>query len=150
MDIRDEIRSSLRTISLVGVSTIVSLLIYLAIAEFIRARFRPFQGFAAVGNVQQLRYVFFGAAIVTVILIRVIRQMLLKVHARGDIQGGLRRLQRASLVTIVLSEVPAVLGLVLFLVAGRNIDFYLLLLVSMVLLFMYFPRRSAWEDWLAG
>jgi hypothetical protein len=150
MDIRDEIRSSLRTVSLVGVSTIVSLVVYLVIAEFIRARFRPFQGFAAVGNVQQLRFLFFGGAIVAVIAIRVIRQVLLRGRPPGGIQEELRRLQRAALVTIVLAEVPAVLGLILFLIAGRNIDFYLLLLVSIVLLFMYFPRQSAWEDWLQG
>jgi hypothetical protein len=150
MDIRDEIGSALKTVSLVAVSTLVSLVVYLAIAEFIRARLRPFQGFAAVGNVQQLRFLFFGGAIVAVLTIRVIRQVLLRGRTAGSVGEELRRLQRTSLVTIVLAEVPAVLGLILFLIAGRNVDFYLLLLVSIVLLFMYFPRQPAWEDWLRG
>lgn len=150
MDTQEEIRAALRTVSLVGFSTIVSLFIYLAIAEFIRARLRPFHGFAAVADVQPLRYIFFGAAIVAVILVRVLRHVLLKEPPGTNLKTALHRLQRVSLLTIVLGEVPAILGLVLFLLAGLYIDLYVLLLVSILLVFMYFPRRANWEDWLKG
>jgi hypothetical protein len=150
MDIEDEIRTALKTVSLVGFSTVISLFLYLAIAEFIRARFRPFRGFAAVADVQPLRYLFFGGAIVAVILVRVLRHVLLKEPPGTVLKTALHRLQRVSLVTIVLAEVPAILGLILFLLAGLNIDLYILLLVSIVLVFMYFPRRASWEAWLRG
>lgn len=149
MDIQDELRVHLRTVSLVGVSIVVSLLIYLGVAEFIRARFRPFHGFVAVVDLQQLRYIFFGLAIVVVILIRVLRQVLLKKSPQDNEKTALHRLQRASLVTMVLSEAPGILGLILFLLGGLNIDFYLLLFASLLLVFMYFPRRSGWEEWLS-
>jgi hypothetical protein len=150
MDIEDQVRGQLRTVSLVGVSIIVSLLLYLGMAEFIRARFRPFRGFTSVTNLQLIRYIFFALAIVTVILIRILRQVLLKKSPLDDRKGALQRLQRASLVAIVLAEVPGLLGLILFFLAGLNIDFYLLLFASLLLVFMYFPRRSGWEEWLKG
>lgn len=50
---------------------------------------------------------------------------------------------------MVLSEAPGILGLILFLLGGLNIDFYLLLFASLLLVFMYFPRRSGWEEWLS-
>jgi hypothetical protein len=146
---QDELRSHLKTVSLIALSIIVSLLLYLAVAEFIRARFRPFHGFVAVAGLQQLRYVIFGLAIVIIILVRVLRQVLLKKSSRYDDKTALHRLQRATLITLVLSEVPGILGLVLFLLGGLNVDLYLLLFASLLLVFMYFPRRSGWEEWLS-
>jgi hypothetical protein len=83
-----------------------------------------------------------------VILIRVLRHILLKRSAGDDRKTALHRLERATLVTLVLAEVPGLLGLVLFLIGGLNIDFYFLLFASLLLVFMYFPRRPGWEDWL--
>ncbi|MCX6565278.1 MAG: hypothetical protein NTW38_02455, partial [Candidatus Aminicenantes bacterium] len=51
-----------------------------------------------------------------------------------------------ALIDLVLAEIPAILGLVLFLIAGYNWDFYILLFVSLFLLFMYLPRLKNWED----
>jgi hypothetical protein len=36
----------------------------------------------------------------------------------------------------------------LFLAGGNAVDFYKLLFASLVLTFVNFPRRSAWEEWL--
>jgi hypothetical protein len=149
MENRDELVRHVKTVSLVGASIIISLFLYLGIEEFIRARFKPFHGFLAVTDLQRLRYAFFALAIVAVIFVRVLRQIMLRRASGKDERTALHRLQRASLLTLVLSEVPAIAGLVLFLIGGLNVDFYLLLLASMLLLFMYFPRRSAWEDWLS-
>ena len=49
-------------------------------------------------------------------------------------------------IDLTLAEIPAILGLVLFLIAGYNRDFYVLLFVSLFLLFMYLPRLKSWED----
>lgn len=149
MDIQDKLRAHLRTASRVTASVIASLLLYLAAVEFIRARFRPFRGFLAVSDLQLLRYAFFALAIATVIAIRALRPRLLRKVAGDDDKTALHRIQRAFLMTIVLAEVPGTLGLLLFLMAGRNIDFYFLLFASLLLVFMYFPRRSAWEEWLS-
>jgi len=51
---------------------------------------------------------------------------------------------------VIMSELPALLGLFLFLLAGLNRDFYVLLIISVAVLFIFFPRRRAWEEWLAS
>ncbi|MCK7583580.1 MAG: hypothetical protein MZV65_54010 [Chromatiales bacterium] len=51
---------------------------------------------------------------------------------------------------LVLGEVPAIVGLALFLVSGQALDFYKLLFVSLFLTFLNFPRAGAWEEWLKG
>jgi hypothetical protein len=149
MDIQDKLRAHLRTASRITVSIIASLLLYLAVAEFIRARFRPFLGFLAVSDIQLLRYAFFALAVATVVIIMFLRPRLLRKVASDDDKTVLHRVQRAFLITIVLAEVPGTLGLLLFLMAGLNIDFYFLLFASLLLVFMYFPRHSAWEEWLS-
>ena len=149
MDFQDDLRTHLRTASLIAVSVIVSLLLYLGVVEFIRARFRPFRGFLAVADVQLLRYAVFAMAVLVVIPIRVLRPHWLRRAAGDDAETALHRVEKASLLTIFLAEVPGLLGLLLFLVAGLNRDFYILVFASLVLVFIYFPRRSAWEEWLS-
>ncbi|MGA2360989.1 MAG: hypothetical protein ABSG73_00870 [Candidatus Aminicenantales bacterium] len=149
MDIQDELRRHLRTLSLIGVSIVTSLLIYLGLEEFIRARFKPFYGFAGIADRQPLRYGFFALAAVALALILVLRQALLKKTPRDDRKTALHRLERATLLTLVLAEVPALLGLVLFILGGLKADFYILLATSILLVIMFFPRRSGWEEWLS-
>jgi len=150
MDIHEELRIHLKSVSWIGITVIVGLLLYLAIVEVVRAVFKPFVGFASTLHVQQYRFGVYGLAIVAVMLIRFLRQVMLRRLNADDQKTALHRLQRTSLVTLVLCEIPAILGLALFMLFGLNIDFYLLLFVSLFLVFMYFPRRSSWEEWLKG
>jgi len=149
MDIQDELRRRLKTLTFVGITVVSSLLAYLGLAEFIRHHFRPFHGFVAVPDPQALRFVVFALAVLSVVLIRVLRPALLRKPAGADVKTTLHRLERAALVTLVLAEVPALLGLGLFLLRGLNVDFYILLFASLLLAFMYFPRRSNWQEWLS-
>ena len=150
MDIRDEIRGHLRPVTFIAAGIIGSLVVYLGLVEVLRALNRPFRGFAVLANVQQLRYAVFGGAVAVIVIIRVLRPVLLRTRPGEDGRAALLRLQRAAIVTLVLGEVPAILGLGLFLLTGYNIDFYVLLFASLLLVFMYFPRRAAWEEWLPG
>ncbi len=150
MDTHEELRSHLKIAALIAAAVIASLVIYLGAEEFIRARLRPFTGFAAVGPVQQLRFAFYGLAVIAVMALRFLRQIQLRTRPDDDRKTRMEKLQRASIVTLLLSEIPGVLGFVLFLLCGLNIDFYLLLFVSIFLVFMYYPRLSGWEDWLKG
>jgi hypothetical protein len=149
MDIQDELRRHLRTVSLIGASIITSLLIYLGLEEFVRARFKPFYGFAGISGLQPIRYGFFALAAAALVLILVLRHALLKRTPGDNRKTALHRLERATLLTLVLAEVPALLGLVLFLLGGLKADFYILLSTSMILVIMFFPRRSGWEEWLS-
>ncbi len=148
MDIQDELRDHLRSVTLVAAAIIASLLLYLGLVEILRALNKPFHGFAVIANFRPLRYAVFGTAAADIILLRVLRSLLLRKRPGEDAKTALHRLQRAAIVTMVLGEIPGILGLGLFLLGGYNIDFYVLLFASLLLVFMYFPRRAAWEDWL--
>jgi hypothetical protein len=148
MDIRDELRIHLKSATLIATAIIASLVVYLGFVEVLRAMYRPFRGFATIANIQQLRYAVFGATVAVIVLIRLLRPRLLRKAPREDAKTALHRLQRAAIMTMVLGEIPGILGLGLFLLSGYNIDFYALVFASLLLVFMYFPRRTAWEEWL--
>ena len=48
-----------------------------------------------------------------------------------------------------LAEVPAILGLVLFMLFGLRGDFYVLLALSLALEAFFFPRLDGWRAWAA-
>jgi hypothetical protein len=133
---------------MIGITIIASLFVYLIIVEVLRAQLRPFRGFAPLPEMSTVRYVFYGLAVLEVIVIRLVQSLLLKRTPGDTVRITVQKLFRASILTVCLSEVPAILGLVLFLIGGLNKDFYALLAVSLVLVFMYFPRLSSWESWV--
>ncbi|MCX6568246.1 MAG: hypothetical protein NT147_04240 [Candidatus Aminicenantes bacterium] len=145
---QDELRLHLKSATLIATATVASLVIYLGLVEVLRAVYRPFRGFATLTDIPQLRYAVFGAAAAVIVLIRILRPRLLRRAPGEDVKTTLHRLQRAAAVTMILGEVPGILGLGLFLLGGYNIDFYALVFTSLLLAFMYFPRRVAWEEWL--
>ncbi len=150
MDPRDELRTHLRPAALVGSAILVSLVIYLGLVEVLRAVLKPFRGFAAEAGMQPIRLAVFGAAAAVILVILLLRPRLFRRDTREDSAAAFRRLQTASLVILVLGEIPAVLGLALFLIGGNAADFYKFLFASLVLTFINFPRRTAWEEWLKG
>lgn len=150
MNPEDEVGRALKPAKMVAAAVVGSLAIYLALVEILKTTLRPFRGFATVGNMQPVRYAAYGAGAAVVLLILLLRPRLYRRRAGEDAGTALTRLQRASVLTMVLGEVPAMLGLVLFLVGGFARDFYSLLFVSIVLIFIHFPRRGAWEESLKG
>jgi hypothetical protein len=133
-----------------GAALALSLAIYLALVEVLRRVEEPCRGFVGDIDARPLRYAAYGTAAVVILLLLLLRPRLIRRRPADDTPAALRRLQSASLVMLVLGEIPAVAGLALFLVAGQNIDFYKLLFASLLLTFINFPRRVAWEEWLKG
>ena len=150
MDPREELRTHLRPAAMVGAAIVASLVLYLGLVEILRAVLKPFHGLAPSAGIQPLRLAAFGTAALIILAILILRPRLFRRDVREDAPAALRRLQRASLLTLVLGEIPAVLGLGLFLVGGNAADFYKLLFASLALTFINFPRRAAWEEWMKG
>jgi hypothetical protein len=142
------LRKAYRTSSLVGAAVIASLFLYAVVVEVGRAWLKPFLGFARVENALVLRYVFYAAAIVIVISSRILNSLILRKSRQADPKAVIRKLSLAAIVSMTLGEGPAVMGLALFLLGGFSRDFYMLLIVSLFLEFMYFPRLRNWEDYL--
>jgi hypothetical protein len=96
---------------------------------------------AFAGN-GQLGHLALALGIVVVIIAGVMRRATL---ARG---GGppAARLLAASVVASALAEVPAVLGLVVYMLTGLPTASYPLFVLSFAALLFYFPRWSQWGD----
>jgi len=149
-DLRDALSRRLRTAKAVGAMVMASILGYILIEELLRARLAPFLGWAGPGGSRMsLRYgIYIGAAAV-IVAIRLIQAAFLKKRAAPETpENRLRRVSTVSMAVLLLTEVPAVLGFCLFLLGGFNQDLYALSFVSLVLVFMYFPRRATWESHL--
>ena len=150
MNQQDGIGRALAPAKMVAAAIVASLIIYLALVEILKATLRPFRGFALGVDMPIVRYAAYGAGAAVVLLILILRPRLFRRRAGEDTPASLLRLQKAAIVTMVLGEVPAIIGLVLFLVGGAAGDFYRLLFVSIVLVFIHFPRRGAWEESMKG
>lgn len=68
----------------------------------------------------------------------------------GTPDGELRALTKLAMVKAALCELPAVCGLILFLLTGGRADFYMLAVFSLALEIHHFPRLPAWEEKLRG
>jgi len=65
-------------------------------------------------------------------------------------EDTVKALTTLAIVKAALCEVPAIAGLVLFLLTGYRLDFYLLVVFSLGLEIYHFPRLSLWEERLRG
>jgi len=149
MDDRPEFEKKIAAGRLIGAGVLAGIGVSVLIVAGIQARFRPFFGFARPAGVQAFRVALFAASVILVILNRVINGRFLKTPFEGDARKGLRILFLAAVISLGLAEFPAILGLVLFLTCGLTSDFIVLAFVSLVLVFMYFPRPTSWESYLA-
>ncbi len=92
-----------------------------------------------------LRYVFYGIAVLLVLVVRRLPAWLLPGSNTPEPLRSTRLLQ-ASVLSSAICEVPAILGLVIVFLTGSHRDFHYLLFFSLVLFVFHFPRRTFWES----
>jgi hypothetical protein len=129
-----------------------SVLLYAVAVEVVNLSQAPFSGFAGTALDPMVRYALWGVALVQVMLILVVRRTLLAKStgpAAAAPTASIAKLITVAIVTAALAEIPAVLGLVLFMVSGLRADFYALLTLSLLLLATWFPRLESWREWAA-
>lgn len=69
---------------------------------------------------------------------------------KEDAARDLQWLAGGAIIRAALCEMPALAGLVLFLLTGYRADFYMLTVFALALEVYHFPRLSAWEERLRG
>ena len=145
-----ELKKSYKVAAIIGATVIGSLLIYVLMVELIIYPLTPAKRLLPVREVRMLRYILYAFSIINVIILRLIRRAVLKKSSGEKRQELIARLQKSSLISMVLCEGPAIFGLLLYLLTGIKRDFYFLLIVSLLLVFMYFPRLKNWQSWMAN
>jgi F0F1-type ATP synthase membrane subunit c/vacuolar-type H+-ATPase subunit K len=142
-------RQEYRVTTFVAVAMISALVVYAALVTIIQFQHQPFVGFAPE-RLGQLREGFFLAILFVLVGVRMSRKSVLKKGTGDSPKTLVNKLRTATIVTFALCEVPAILGLVLFLLGGSAKDFYSLALVSLAFMVLYFPRYRHWETWVVG
>jgi F0F1-type ATP synthase membrane subunit c/vacuolar-type H+-ATPase subunit K len=126
-----------------------STVVYALVVAVISVLQAPFEGFAPSAQPSILRTALWTVALVDAGLIGLVRRALLARARSEGTAAQARRLITAAVVTAALSEVPAIFGLVLFMLSGLRGDFYALLAFSLALQVAYFPRLDGWREWTA-
>jgi hypothetical protein len=121
-----------------------SLFIYIAVVELFGARLSPYGDRYAY--LSSLRYIFYGIAVVVIFAIRRLKS-LFKIRAiPGRVDKTIRKMMTLNIITSLLCEIPGLLGLFYFFMKGIKKDFYYLIILSGVLMFLYFPRYARWKS----
>ena len=142
MDGSEDLRRTYRETAIVCGAMVASVLLYAIVVEVLRTQLPP-GGVGAGVNVDVLRYAFYLLAGIEGLAIPFVRRA---VEAGSAARGRLpARLRTGALVAAALAEAPAVMGLVLFLLAGARRDFYALAGWSLLLQLFHFPRYERWE-----
>lgn len=142
----DSLAKVFRIQQIIAVALAATLLVYAIIVEVLLR-----QGlivWAAPGTwLDSLRFVFVFLAFADYFVMRYGQQKILVKKPTDSRETLIAKLQVASLLSLILAELPAVFGLVLFLASGNRRDFYPLMIISLILLYVSFPRYAIWTVW---
>ena len=127
-------------VNFIGLAMIASVFVYAGVVELIKWKLAPFAGFAKLEphTVALLKYVFLALAAAQFGIIKTVQKILPT--------RSVDNLSQAAVITFALCEVVAVLGLVLFLLAGNAMDFYILMTISLGFFYLFFPKYDQWEQ----
>ncbi len=122
----------------------VSLVTCLVVVEVFR-RSRPVT--PAITGLDQIRIALFVVVAVLIFTSTVLKSLLLR-QPSPDPALRLARMRTATILAAAMAELPAMLGLVLFILGGSQNDFYVLAIVSLYMLVRHFPRREPWDAYV--
>lgn len=126
-------------------AVIAGLFVLAAIAEWVKSTYAPFQGLAAHQEwIQGARNFLYLMAMFNILLIRYVVMRIYIAPGDIDFRAVIDRLSRSGTASLLISGLPCVYGLVLFLMAGDLVDFYLLFGLSLIYCMIYFPRYKSW------
>ena len=127
-------------INFIGLAMIASVFVYAGVVEVIKWRMAPFAGFATLDppTVAFIKYAFLALAAAQFGIIKALQKILPT--------RSVENLSLAAIITFALCESVAVLGLVLFLLAGQGMDFYIFMVISLGFFYLFFPKYEQWEE----
>jgi hypothetical protein len=127
------------TVNFIGLAMMGAVFVYAGVVEVIKWQWAPFTGFVRLEphTVALLRYIFLALAAGQYLMIKLIRKIVLA--------QSLDNLPQAAVITFALCESVALLGLVLFLLAGHSLDFYIFMVISLGFFYRFYPKYEQWE-----
>jgi hypothetical protein len=120
-----------------------SLVVLVIVVEVLRRR-TDLPDVPAKGS-EVLRIVFYAVAVSMVFFVNLVHAFMLRTARVDEIGRIAARLAVVTVVMNAMSEIPVILGFVLFVLFGYYTDFYILGFVSLYLLVRHFPYYRQWE-----
>ncbi len=142
--LEEDLNRTYRVTVILSLAMIVSVFIYAGIVELLLRLAPSSEPSAEPGTVELFRKVFRGLALVNFLALA-----WLGGRARRPVGEPLARLARLKTLTTVglaLAESIALYGLVVFFLSRDSIDFYYLLLVSLLSFIVVFPRYDRFRE----
>jgi hypothetical protein len=127
-------------VNFIGLAMIAAVFVYAGVVELLKWKLAPFAGFAKLEpqTVALLKYVFLALAAANFGVIKAVQKILPT--------RSVENLSMAAVITFALCEAVAILGLVLFLLAGQGLDFYIFMVISLGFFTLFFPKYDQWEQ----
>ena len=128
----------------VSAATIAFLFICAAIVEWTKSICSASHCFTDYEWIQGLRNFLYIMAMFNILLARYVIMQIYSAAGHIDDRAIIRRLSRADIASMLISGLPCIYGLSLFMIAGDHVDFYLLFGLSMIYVAIFFPRTKKW------
>jgi hypothetical protein len=127
-------------VNFIGLAMIAAVFVYAGVVEVIKWKLAPFAGFARLEphTAALIKYVFLALAAAQFGVIKAVQKILPT--------RSVDNLSQAAVITFALCEAVAILGLVLFLLAGQGLDFYIFMVISLGFFTLFFPKYDQWEQ----
>jgi F0F1-type ATP synthase membrane subunit c/vacuolar-type H+-ATPase subunit K len=134
------LKSRYLAVNFIGLAMIAAIFVYAGVVAIIKWQWAPFHGFAKlpVQTESLLRYIFLALAGVQYLVIKAVPKI---VRAQSP-----ENLAQAAIITFALCESVALLGLVLFLLCGNPLNFYIFMVISLGFFYLFYPKYEEWEQ----
>jgi hypothetical protein len=146
MPTEDKLDKAFQINKIIAAAMAGSVLVYLIIVEILKFQEITFN---LLPNplVDKIRFVFVFLSFAAYFIIGFVSKKLLVRKAEDSHEALLGKLTFVNIISLALCELPALFGFVLFLCSGNPRDFYLLMILSLLLFYAYFPRYGFWSNW---
>ena len=142
----DKLEKAYQTNKIIGYALAGAMLLYAVIVEIFRFKgITP--GLLPPAVLDKLRLIFVFLSFALYFMINFLNQKVLVKKSADTQEKLLQKLTLTNIVSLALCELPALFGFILFLGSGNPKDFYLLLIISALLFYVFFPRYSFWSNW---
>ena len=148
MAIEESQRKLYTTLMFIYFALLGSILTYLLVAYFFFMQ-NPAKLPLPPANYLTLRYAFFGASLVSAGLSFFLKQRLLGNPRQGSVTPA-QKFNSAHVIAWALCESVSIYGLVLFFLGRSLNDFIPFFVASMGLMLIHYPKKAAWEAYVAG
>lgn len=135
------LQQQFKTTNYVGLAMMGSVFIYAIIVLCMDKGYIPYRAQPGnnLGIYTTIKYILLVLAILQYFAIKFFQKISLK---------SVAYLPPAAIITFALCEATGIYGLVLFLLTGNSMDFYIFMLISLLYFYIFYPKYADWEKLL--